>query len=83
MTRSRQPGTGRTQIRVGGRWQNKASDRIAIVTQILYPQFVEYKYERPLHYKNRFVEYNTREPYARRTKMSYRRFILGFERPRA
>lgn len=76
MTRYRQPGTGRTQIRVGGRWQRKESDRIAVVTQILYPHFVQYKYERPLRNKTL-----TSDPFTRRTKVSYRVFVLSFQRP--
>lgn len=81
MTRYRQPGTGRTQIRVGGRWQHKESDRIAVVTQILYPHFVHYKYERPLRNKTPFHEYMTPDPFTRRTKVPYRVFVLSFQRP--
>lgn len=75
MTRYRQPGTGRTQIRVGGRWQHKESARIAVVTQILYPHFVQYKYERPLRNKM------TPDPFTRQTKVPYRVFVLSFQRP--
>ena len=82
MTKYRQPGTGRTQIRVGGRWARKGSGRIAVVTQILYPRFVEYKYARPTRYKNPFHEYMTREPFTRRTRVWYGSFVLNFERPR-
>jgi len=72
----------RTQIRVGGRWARKDSDRVAVVTQIVYPHFVEYKYERPMRSKGLYHGYMTTEPYTRRTRVSYRRFILHFERPR-
>ena len=83
MTRPRQPGTGRTQVRVGGRWAHKKSARVARVTRILYPHFVEYKYERPTRTKSPWHGYMTTDPYTRRTRVPYRVFVLGFERPRA
>ena len=81
MTRFRRPGTGRTQLRVGGRWANKKSGRVAVVSQILYPHNVWFKYERPLRHKDRQREYMTREPFTRRTKVPYRCFVLNFTRP--
>lgn len=72
----------RQQIRVGGRWANKESGRIAVVTQIVYPRFVEYKYARPLRYKNPLYEYMTPEPFTRRTRVLYGKFVLNFKRPR-
>jgi len=71
----------RAQIRKGVRWVHKKSQRGAIVTSIVYPHFVEYKYERPTRWKQPGDW--TREPYARRTRSSYLRFILNFERPEA
>jgi hypothetical protein len=71
----------RQQIRVGGRWQHKeSSTRVAVVTQIVYPHAVEYKYGRTLRYKNPLYEYMTPEPFTRRTKVPYRKFILNFKR---
>jgi hypothetical protein len=74
----------RQQIRVGGRWANKETDRVAIITRILYqlvyPHTVEYKYERPLRYKNPIYEYMTRDPFTRRTRVPYRTFRLNFKK---
>lgn len=83
MTKPRQAGTGRTQIRVGGHWQRKDSDRIAIVTQILYPHFVEYKYVRPTRTRGLYHGYMMTEPYTRRTKVPCRVFVTSFTRAAA
>jgi hypothetical protein len=71
----------RQQIRKGGRWIHKKSQRVALVTGIVYPHSVEYKYERPSHWKQPGDW--TREPYTRGTRSSYLRFLLNFERGRA
>jgi hypothetical protein len=73
----------RSQIRVGGRWQHRASSRIAVVTRIVYPHFVEYKYERPTNPWSPWYPHPGTSPYTRRTRVKYRRFILNFERPHA
>jgi hypothetical protein len=81
VTKPRQAGTGRTQIRVGGRWQHMESDRTAIVTQILYPHFVEYRYERPTRTRGLYHGHMETEPFTRRTKVPYRVFVTRFTRP--
>ncbi len=65
-----------TQIRKGGRWKHNKAQRIAVVTGIVYPHSVEYKYERPTRWKQPGDW--TREPYTRRTRVRYRIFILNF-----
>lgn len=54
-------------VRRGGRWAHKVSGRVAVVTGIVYPHVVEYKYE----------------PTARRTRRSYLSFLLNFSPARA
>lgn len=71
----------RTQIRVGGRWQHRKSGRIAIIVMIVYPHTVEYKYLRPTNPWYPWYPHPGTSPYTRRTRVSYRRFILSFERP--
>lgn len=72
----------RQQIRKGGRWIHNRSQRSAIVSFIVYPHTVEYKYERPTRVKDPWHGYMTTEPYTRRTRVSYRHFITNFERAR-
>lgn len=71
----------RAQLKKGGRWAHKRTRRVAVVTGILYPHHVEYKYERPTRWKT--PGDHTREAYTRRTRSSYRHFLLNFERPEA
>jgi hypothetical protein len=69
----------RSQLRAGSRWIHKKTQRAAIVTSIVYPHAVEYKYERP----TRWHVYMTTIPYTRRTRVRYRTFLLNFEKERA
>jgi hypothetical protein len=70
----------RAQIHVGGRWQHRANSRVAIITWIVYPHFVEYKYEQPTRRgSDPWHGPVGTEPYTRRTRVSYRRFILNFD----
>jgi len=71
------------QVRQGGRWVHRRSQRVAIVTTIVYPHSVEYKYERPTRTKGLYHGYMTTEPYTRRTRVSYRSFVTNFEKARS
>lgn len=51
-------------------------ERGALVPRIVCPHFVEYKYARPTRWKQ--PGDCTTEPYVRRPRSSYLRFILNF-----
>jgi hypothetical protein len=70
----------RTQIRTGGHFTHRRSGRVAIVTSIMYPHTIEYRYVRPRRQRDPWDYPPIVTPYTRRTKMSYRRFILTFKK---